>query len=559
MVTFHFTFFGKLFGCSASGQFNGNHTLIMKKHSLFLSASALVVAGVLTAFSFGCGKNSAPGGGSKTSKVVSVEKTSFTEVTAQLDPGGDFYLYLGTAQWLDGLSTKISAWRQSFAALPNLKPEDSENVIKVFDILTRLVKDSGIEDVSGVGLSSVEIEKGMFRNKALLHHYAGKGTGFLWQLAGKEPHPLAGLDFLPADTALAVFSDVDLPVLWSVVQKEVAQADLPPAKDWLQQLPAQFEKATQVKWDTFINSLGGEFGLVLTLDETNKIPVPVAGTAVAIPTPGLLLAIKVNDDTIFNRIDQQLKNNEQVIRADKTGLKMRTLPVPLPFIGQLRPSAASSGGYLFIASSDALIDNAFAVKSGAQPGLKASEEFKHLAQGIPDQGNQFLFLGQRFTKTMMQAQQQVITASTKNDPNMAQWMQSFYQNRPAFAYSVGVNTPEGCLTIGNGSQSYANSALLPAVAVVGMMSAIAIPNFVKARTTSQQNACINHLRQFDAAENQWALENNKKTGDPCTAEDLKPYIRLIGGQLPKCPAGGAYTIGPVGETPRCSVPGHALP
>jgi len=50
----------------------------------------------------------------------------------------------------------------------------------------------------------VEIEKGMFRNKALLHHYPGKGTGFLWQLAGKEPHALTGLDFLPADTALAI-------------------------------------------------------------------------------------------------------------------------------------------------------------------------------------------------------------------------------------------------------------------------------------------------------------------------------------------------------------------
>lgn len=530
----------------------------MKKYSLLLSASALVVAVVAT-LSFGCGKNSAPDSGSKNSKAVSVEKTSFAEVTSQLDPGGDFYLYLGTAQWLEGLSTKLGTWRQTFGAIPNLKPEDATNVNKAFDIIARLIKDSGVEDVSGVGLSSVEIEKGMFRNKSLVHHYAGKGTGFLWQLAGKEPHALTGLDLLPTDTALAVFSDADLPVLWSVVQKQVAQANLPQAQQWLQQLPTQFEKGTQVKWDTFIHSLGGEFGLVLTLDASNNIPVPVAGTAVAIPAPGLLLAIKVTDDTIFNRIDQQLKDNEQVIRVDKSGLKMRTMPMPLPFIGELRPSAASSGGYLFIASSDALIDSALAVKSGTKPGLKASDEFKHLARGIPEQGNQFLFMSQRFARTMMEVQQKVITASAKNDPNMAQWMQSIYKSSPAFAYSVGLNTPEGCLTVGNGSQSYANSALLPAVAVAGMMSAIAIPNFVKARTTSQRNACINNLRQLDAAENQWALENGKKAGDACTEADLKPFIRLVGGQLPKCPAGGTYTIGPVGESPKCSVPDHVLP
>jgi prepilin-type N-terminal cleavage/methylation domain-containing protein len=37
------------------------------------------------------------------------------------------------------------------------------------------------------------------------------------------------------------------------------------------------------------------------------------------------------------------------------------------------------------------------------------------------------------------------------------------------------------------------------VAIIGLLAAIAIPNFVKARTTSQQNACINNLRLVDAA------------------------------------------------------------
>jgi outer membrane lipoprotein-sorting protein len=77
---------------------------------------------------------------------------------------------------------------------------------------------------------------------------------------------------------------------------------------------------------------------------------------------------------------------------------------------------------------------------------------------------------------------------------------------------------------------------------------------------SQRNACINNLRQIDAAKNEFALEKGKANGTPVTEADIKPYIKLdTNGNLPKCPAGGTYTIGNVGEKPTCSVPGHALP
>ena len=529
----------------------------MKKSNLIPFAPALILAGVLAIPGFSCSKKSAPsaGLGSNGSAVVSVEKNSFSEVTSQLDPGGNFYLYLGTAQWLDNLSVKLGAWRQAINAIPGLQPEDSARANKIFDIVVHVIKDSGVEDVTGVGMSSVEIEKGMYRDKMLLHHYPGKGDGFLWKLAGGEPHPLTGLDFLPADTAMAFFSDADLPLLWNVTKKEVAKADLPQAQQWLNNLPVQFQRQTQIKWNDFLDSLGGEFGLVITLDPDNNLTIPLPGGATQIPQPGLLLAIKVNDDTIFNRIDAALKSNPQVSRANHPELKMRTLRVPVPLIGELHPSAASSVGYLFIASDDLLIRDVLAVKSGKKSGLKSTDEFKHLAQGLPDRGNQFVFVSQRFAETMMQVQQQVISANAKTQPAMAQWIQSLYRSRPAFAYSVGVNTPEGCLTVGNSSQSYASSALLAPVAVVGMLSAIAIPNFVKARATSQQNACINNLRQIDGAKNEWALEKGKKAGDVPTKEDLLPYLR----SWPVCPQGGTYTIGAVNEKPTCSIPGHQLP
>src|ERR1700739_2259942 len=61
------------------------------------------------------------------------------------------------------------------------------------------------------------------------------------------------------------------------------------------------------------------------------------------------------------------------------------------------------------------------------------------------------------------------------------------------------------------------------VAIIGLVAAIAIPNFVKARSTSQANACINNLRQIDAAANQFALEKSRTTGSTCSlSTDLTP-------------------------------------
>ena len=80
-----------------------------------------------------------------------------------------------------------------------------------------------------------------------------------------------------------------------------------------------------------------------------------------------------------------------------------------------------------------------------------------------------------------------------------------------------------------------------------------------AQTPEQQqaNACINNLRLIDGAKQQWALEKQKPPGALLTAADLAPYLKTSA--LPTCPAGGVYTLNPVGIAPICNIPGHALP
>lgn len=71
------------------------------------------------------------------------------------------------------------------------------------------------------------------------------------------------------------------------------------------------------------------------------------------------------------------------------------------------------------------------------------------------------------------------------------------------------------------------------------------------------NACVNSLRVIDGAKQQWALEMQKGAGALLTAGDLAPY--LPGNTVPACPAGGIYTLNPVGLRPICNIPGHAVP
>jgi competence protein ComGC len=128
--------------------------------------------------------------------------------------------------------------------------------------------------------------------------------------------------------------------------------------------------------------------------------------------------------------------------------------------------------------------------------------------------------------------------------------------------SSGALTGEGLALAGliTGYVSITLSLLL-----IPLLAAIAIPNFVKARSTSQSNACINNLRQINAAANQFALEHGRTDGEAINfPNDLTPYIKLDRQEkIPSCPEGGVYSVKAVGEIPVCSlgstVTPHVLP
>lgn len=106
------------------------------------------------------------------------------------------------------------------------------------------------------------------------------------------------------------------------------------------------------------------------------------------------------------------------------------------------------------------------------------------------------------------------------------------------------------LALGGLITGYMSIVLIP---IIGLLAAIAIPNFVRARSTAQAHACINNMRQIDGAIQQWALENAKKDPDVLDASAVVRFIK--GGVMPTCPAGGLYLLAPtVGTTPTVTCP-----
>ena len=93
------------------------------------------------------------------------------------------------------------------------------------------------------------------------------------------------------------------------------------------------------------------------------------------------------------------------------------------------------------------------------------------------------------------------------------------------------------------------------VAIIGLLAAIGIPNFVRARGTSQTNACINNLRIIDQAKQEWALETGQSAAVMPGSSDLVPYFGHVSSTMPFCPisgAGGApYNILSVTNPPTC--------
>ncbi len=96
------------------------------------------------------------------------------------------------------------------------------------------------------------------------------------------------------------------------------------------------------------------------------------------------------------------------------------------------------------------------------------------------------------------------------------------------------------------------------VAIIGLIAAISIPNFMRVRDSARVKICVRNRRVIDGAKATWAMEQKKNTSAVATTNDIAPYLQFS--RMPACPADGNYRVRSLAKYPSCSLTpvGHTL-
>jgi type II secretory pathway pseudopilin PulG len=492
----------------------------MKKKSVVVMIGLLVGAAILV---FNLNQCSGSQGG----HIKRAEKTSFAEVTSQLDPGGSFYLYLSTERIITAVEEFATGLRQMVATNFSSSSAADQEELKVFDFIHGLVRNCGLMDISGLGVSSIPLGESLNHSKVVVHHYKEKGNGLIWQLMEGKPHDLTQLQLLPADTVMAAFTECKINVLWEWIKKQTEASGLDKVKRGLYSVEPMLQQQG-IQLVRLLDSITG-MGYVFCLDSQNLRAIPLGKMTAEIPEPSLAIMFSVKDDYAFNLLQSKLPMAQ---KSEEKNIKKLRIPIPGPPLPiTLEPVIVQKGGMLIFASNSKIVEAMWAAEAKGS-GLVSTKEFKGLSVHMPTQGNSFRFLSSRFLQTLLGIQKKRLAMSGEAGDQDAPLMKIFNMFPKEMAlYAVLQNSAEGSVTTLNHTMGLESLILLPATVVTGIVAAIAVPNFLTAAQKGKQKATMGDMRSIAAAVESYMVDNGKVPEGQTLAElknSLEPfYIKVL--------------------------------
>jgi hypothetical protein len=438
---------------------------------------------------------------------------SFLAVNKHLELGGTLYGYID----VDGDVFKVTGGIQNFLTelakvQPNVAPFAQQDYSAIAATL-------GLTDIKAAGVSSVPDGTGFFRNR-MFFYTPGDRHGLLLGLGGK-PGPFTHLNLAPADTAFYAEADLDVAVVYSTLKDVVTKVAGQPVTNQMEAAIKQAGEKATLSFLDLIYGLKGHSAMVVRVDPKKTIPLPVPGGA-ALPSFSLLVCI----DSVGPVIERALTQSAQLKRTDDGALHIYQSAQPLPIEG-LQPVIVIDGTTLYFATTRAFLDECRALKTG----LADTDEFKRATAGVGVEGNGLTYVHPR----IFDAFRQIETLNPSLPLQVKSMLGMVLAKVPKIdrpMVMVRSNLPDGILVRAYWDRSFKQEVAMISMynpVTVGLLAAMAIPAFQKVRTSSQEKAITNNLRQLAAAADQYYLEHGVQTVsyDALVGPQPDKYVKQI--------------------------------
>jgi hypothetical protein len=489
---------------------------------------------------------------------------SYHDIMAHLDTGGDLLLVANMEGALERTVGNLSE-------LLDMIPGQDRDTLMIKNAAARapeFLRQNGFYAFQGFGLSSKPAGDGRTSVKCYLRRDAKAMESPLWRgIVGWNPRSSAALRFLPGDTVVARTSTPDPREIWKLAQSAVKTFGTPPARRSFERSIARFATDWGVEFHQLVASLGDEAFIAIQLSTNSTTTIKTDNGAIRMPTPSLLMGVALTNDILLKTLEAQLIRERVRISDTRVGTTVvrsleaeRGTPIPVQL------TYATHAGFLILGTTQTVVLDAISAFE-KRNGLVMTDHFQKSFAGLPAENNGIVYMHPGFTKEVSSVLRQIMALNEDSSDGdiifFRIWLNTLQSQKDPSCAMVIVNEKNGVFIQGTSSAGGRDILMSLGAAPAGILAAIAIPSFVKARETSQRNACINNLRQIDAAKEQAALESRWTNGQFVATGDttVNSYIRGLDGttNTPTCHAGGAYTYNPIGSNPACSLAEHVWP
>lgn len=419
----------------------------------------------------------------------------FTAVNRHLELGGTLYGYVD----IDGDLLKVSGDLQRVLAEMG-KTEPSAGMVARQD-LAAIASLLGLTDVKALGVSSVPDGDGFYRNR-LFVYTGGERRGLLAALGGKAA-PFRHVGLAPADAAFFGESELDLGVAYRTFKDVVAKVAGEPAGNQIETTLRRAGEGVAISLLDLIYGLKGRIAVVLRVDPEKTLRLP-GRDGLTVPAFSLVVAV----ENVGPIVEPALVKSRNWRRTE-AGTARIFEPARDPGIAGVQPTIVVDGSMLYLTTSRAFLEECRTRTSG----LAQTPEFQTAVKQLGDEGNGLTYISPRLFGRV----KEIAELNPKLPPKEKSLLNFVVTQLPQTdrpLVSVRTHLDDGVLV-----RSYLNRSLKQDVAAmslynpmtVGVVAAMAIPAFQKVRTSSQDKAVLNNLRQLDAAADQYYLENGVRT------------------------------------------------